>query len=301
MYTIPPELLSLYPFRNTPENYLKLPCGNVMHFVDEGQGAPILMLHGNPTWSFLYRDAIKALRKQYRCIAPDHIGCGLSEKPANYPYQLDQHIKNIVALIEHLNLESFHLMVHDWGGPIGFGVAQYFSNRLESIIVTNTTCFLSNRIPGCINLCRMPLLGEFLIRGLNAFALGATYMCTSQKMDTLVRKGFCFPYNNWPNRIALARFVKDIPMRLRHPSYARMLAIEERLPLLQDIPMLICWGGKDFCFNDKFFEGFKERFPQAQTAYFPQAGHYLLEDAGQEIFPKIKDFLQEIAVVYQMA
>ena len=292
MYTIPSDLLALYPFHNSPKNYLKLDCGHVMHFLDEGQGTPILMLHGNPSWSFLYRDAVKALRKQFRCIVPDHIGCGLSEKPQDYAYTLDQHINNIISLVEHLKLERFHLMVHDWGGPIGFGVAQHFASRVERIIITNTSGFLSNRISARINLCRTPILGEFMIRGFNAFALGATYMCVANKMDPAVRKGFCFPYNNWETRIATARFVQDIPMADSHPSYKRMVTIEENLSLFKGKPMLICWGGKDFCFDDLFLEGFKERFPRAKVHYFPEAGHYLLEDAGVEVFPLVKDFLE---------
>ena len=118
MIELPEYLKKEYPFQ---QNSLNLHSAARMNYVDEGEGRPVVMLHGNPTWSFFYRNVIKMLAPHSRCIVPDHIGCGLSEKPATYIYHLKQHINNVVELVHHLELEEFDLIVHDWGGAIGMG------------------------------------------------------------------------------------------------------------------------------------------------------------------------------------
>lgn len=286
---LPSKLKEIYPFNS---RWLTTKSNYKMHYVDEGTGHPIIMVHGNPTWSFFYRNLIIGLRKTHRCIAPDHIGCGLSEKPQNYSYHLQTHIDNLVTLVERLNLQEFHLIVHDWGGPIGLGMAQRFPGRVKKITILNTAAFLSPRIPKRISICKTPFWGNFLIRGLNAFARSATSMAVEKPLSSLVKKGYLLPYNSWRNRIATSRFVQDIPLSDQHPSWATMKYIERGLPSLSHNPIMICWGAKDFCFNDHYLKEWLMRFLDAKLHRYPNAGHYVLEDAGDEVLDSLKDFLR---------
>lgn len=286
---MPVDFKKEYPFA---PHFFELPGGPRMHYVDEGKGHAVIMLHGNPSWSFLYRNVVKALSKDYRCIVPDHIGCGLSDKPQNYDYTLAQHIANVENLVDHLGLESYDLIVHDWGGAIGSGLAVRKPERIRKLVILNTAAFHIKRIPFRISLCRLPLLGKLLVQGFNAFAAGATCMAVSRKMTPAVKAGFVAPYGNWNDRIATHRFIKDIPLEKSHKSYPILKGIEELLPVLLDKPMFIGWGGQDFCFNDRFYEEWQRRFPNAQCEYVPYAGHYVLEDAGENLIPAIQDFLK---------
>jgi haloalkane dehalogenase len=279
---------NLYPFHTSRISV----AGNTLYYVDEGQGDTVVMLHGNPTWSFYYRNLIKLLRGNYRVIAPDHMGCGMSDKPQNYPYCLETHIDNLERILQDCH-GKITLIVHDWGGAIGFGYAVRHPEKIHKLIVFNTAAFCCKRIPFRIRLCKIPYLGALLVRGLNGFAYPAAFMAVNRKMSKAVKKGFLAPYGNWHNRIAIHRFVQDIPLTPKHPSYQTLLTIEEGLAKLTDIPMLILWGGRDFCFNDFFYSEWLRRFPKAKTKYFSEAGHYVLEDAYSDIEPLVEEFLEE--------
>ncbi len=289
--TIPTERFKdEYPFQSY---FLDLDGVNY-HFLDEGEGSPILMLHGNPTWSFYYRKLVLGLRDAYRCIVPDHIGCGLSDKPQDYPYTLEQHISNVRRLVETLRLTNLTLVVHDWGGPIGMGLALHCPERIKRFVIFNTSAFLSHLIPFRISICRIPGLGALAIRGCNAFAGAAVHMACADKkrMTPAVKAGYLAPYNNWANRIATHRFVQDIPMSSDHPTYPLMRSIDAGVDRFRDHPMMVCWGGRDFCFNDHFYELWEGRFPKADFHYFEDAGHYVVEDAHENILPLIRRFMQ---------
>lgn len=262
-----------------------------LHYVDEGQGAAMLCLHGNPTWSFLYRKVITEFARTQRVVAPDHMGCGLSDKPQSYPYTLKQHIDNSERLVDSLGLREITLCVHDWGGAIGFGLASRRPELIKRLVVFNTAAFVSSRIPLSISICRVPGFGALAIRGFNAFVRGAIARCSVKPLTRAARDGFLAPYANWHDRVANLRFVQDIPMRASHPTYATLKAIEEALPNLAQKPMLICWGAQDFVFNDSFLDGFKKRFPNAEVHRFANAGHFVLEDAHEEILPLMRKFI----------
>ncbi|MGF1450816.1 MAG: alpha/beta fold hydrolase [Opitutales bacterium] len=290
MAALPDSLSELYPF--TPRQFPTL--WGQLSYVDEGEGEPVILVHGNPTWSFFYRDLIVDLAEHgFRAIAPDHLGCGLSDKPqAGFNYTLGEHIDNLVSLVEdHLELPSFHLVVHDWGGAIGMALAARFPKRIRRIHILNTAAWSAPRLPKRIALCKTPIAGEWFARGLNAFALAATRMCTVKPLPPEVRAGYLYPYDTWANRIATHRFVKDIPLRPAHPSWARLKEVENALPQLRHQPMQICWGLRDWCFDEKFLDEWIARFPEARVERYPNAAHYLLEDAGEEIIPQIRDFL----------
>jgi len=289
---LPDSLRQLYPFAS---NTLTLKDGERLHYLDEGEGdESVLMVHGNPTWSFYYRNLVKELQDRFRCIVPDHIGCGLSSKPQTYRYELAQHIDNLSQLIETLSLKKVHLVLHDWGGAIGMGAAQAIPDKIGSIVVLNTAAFRSTNIPVRIALCRTPALGSLIIRGLNGFAGPATSMAMSQRKLTAEEKaGFLFPYDRWENRVAVNAFVKDIPLKASHPSYETLHKIENNLGLFLENPMLIEWGGKDFCFDHTFRTQWQLFFPKAKTRIHPNAGHYVLEDAP-EVIPNIRNFLDGV-------
>ncbi len=280
--------LAQYPF--TPKT-ITVRGGHRMAYLDEGSGPAVVMVHGNPSWSYLYRNLVTELKGSHRCIALDHIGCGLSDKPQDYPYQLQNHIDNLSDLLDHLQIDKCVLVVHDWGGAIGMGWAGLHPERIAGLVVLNTAAFPSTQIPFRIAVCRWPLLGELMVRGLNGFAWPATFMAVPTKMLPEVAAGFVYPYNCWRNRVAVHRFVQDIPMQENHPSWQTLSKVESSLDRLQNKPMLICWGGKDFCFNDHFYEQWLRRFPAASNHYFPEAGHYVLEDALDEIMVQLNPFL----------
>ncbi len=285
----------LYPLTS---HYLDL-GGLRYHYLDEGEGEPLLLLHGNPTWSFYYRRLVLALRNNYRLIVPDHIGCGLSDKPADekYSYTLEQRVKDLEALLEHLQLsQQLTLVVHDWGGMIGMAYAHRHVDRIKRLVVFNTAAFrlpAQKSLPWSLWLVRNTFLGAFLVRGLNLFCRGAVRYCCRKRLAPEVRQGYLLPYNSWANRIAVLRFVQDIPLKPEDTSYSLVKKVEEGLAQFQQTPLMICWGGRDFVFDDHFLEEWKRRFPQAEVHYFPEAGHYVLEDAAEEIIPLVREFLNQ--------
>ncbi len=280
----------LYPFR---DNYLSV-GEQRMHYVDEGSGPPILMLHCNPTWSFYYRELIKALSGDYRVIAPDHLGCGLSEKPQNYPYRLENHIDNLERLVDRLDLrEPVTLAVHDWGGAIGCGLAVRRPELIRRFVLFNTSAFFGD-VPYRIKVCKYPVLGTLAVRGFNAFARGAvTLACKNrERMTRDVREGYLLPYRTFRGRIAIQRFIQDIPEKPTHPTYRLIQHIDAGLAQFRGRPMVIFWGQKDFCFTEKFLNGWMERFPGSEVHIFEDAGHYVVEDAHERILPLLRTFLE---------
>ena len=282
----------IYPFA---QNYLETPAGR-MHYVDEGpRDAPVLlMLHGNPTWSFYYRDLIAAFGQDYRVVVPDHIGCGLSDKPQGFDYTLESHIAHVERLVDGLDLSAITLVMHDWGGAIGMGFAVRHPDLVSRFVVFNTAAFPADRIPLAINVCRVPGFGALAIRGLNAFVKAALVMAVHhrERFTDEVRAGYLAPYDSWGNRVAHLRFVQDIPMSPAHGGYALLDSIGKGLSLFEDHPMLIIWGARDFCFDDHFLKTWRERFPAAQVEYVEDAAHFVVEDASDRIVGWMQAFLQ---------
>jgi len=273
--------------------------GGQISYLDEGpKNAPaMLLLHGNPTWSFYYRKLVLALKDKYRVIAPDHIGCGLSDKPQDYDYTLANHIGNLEKLMEHLNPGPVSLAVHDWGGAIGFGWAVKRPADVRSLTIFNTAAFRSMKIPFRIRICRIPLFGDLVVRGLNGF-LGSAVMTGMgtekiQRFTPEVTRGYMGPYDSWENRIAIHRFVQDIPLSDRDRSYPKLMEIEMGLEAFKNkTPCQIIWGMKDFCFTGHFLERWQAFLPQAQIHRFEDAGHFVVEDAYEDIIPLMRSMLE---------
>ncbi len=285
-------MTELYPFSS---HTLRL-NGLRYHYLDEGASRePLLMLHGNPTWSFYYRNLILGLKDSYRCVVPDHMGMGKSDKPQNYSYTLSQHIDNLEKLVDHLKLRDITVMVHDWGGAIGMGFAVRQPDRIRRLVIFNAAAFLSRSIPLRLRLCRIPGVGTIAVRGFNAFVRGAIRCaCVKQeRMTAEVRAGYLAPYDNFSNRVAILRFVQDIPMRRDSPSYSVVQHIEANLKLFQNHPVQIIWGARDFVFNDRFLKRWRKIFPQAEVHRMEDAGHYVVEDAHERIVPLLREFLRK--------
>jgi haloalkane dehalogenase len=270
------------------------PAGAQMSYVDEGGAGTeaVLMLHGNPTWSYYFRHLVRALAPSIRCVVPDHIGMGASEKPAGYDYTLATRIADVEALVAALGLKRVHLVVHDWGGAIGFGFAARHPELIGRIVILNTAAFASRRIPARIALCKLAGLGPLLVRGLNGFAGPAVSMAMHRRALTADEKrGYLWPYGSWADRVAVSAFVRDIPLDPAHPSWSTLAAVERGLGQFRDRPALVFWGGHDFCFNDHFLARWRELLPQAKVSRIADAGHYVLDDAREDVIPPVTAFL----------
>src|SRR5262245_46773583 len=279
----------LYPFES---RFLEL-SGARMHYVEEGAGEPLLFVHGNPTWSFYWRNLILGLRGQFRCVAVDHVGCGLSDKPRDYPYTLAQRIEDLASFVQRLDLSGMTLVAHDWGGAIGLGTVLQLRERFSRIVLFNTGAFPPPFVPWRIAACRLPALGTLAVRGLNAFARAALTMAVEkrERMTADVRAGLLAPYDCWDNRVAVDRFVKDIPFSQRHPTWQLLEAVEAGLASLAELPIQVIWGMRDWCFRPECLERFLKYWPQAEVHHLADCGHYVVEDAHERIVPLLKDYL----------
>ena len=282
----------LYPFDS---HWLTLD-GHRFHYLDEGQGPVLLLSHGNPTWSFYWREVVQALRGKYRLIVPDHIGCGLSDKPplSQYSYRLAQRVSDLNRLVEHLDLREITLVAHDWGGAIGMGAAVAAPERFSRFALMNTAAFRAARCPRRIRLVHIPGFGPLAVQGLNLFVKAALRMAAEdqRRMTPAVRAGLSAPYDSWANRIAVLRFAMDIPLKPSHPTYQTLVDIENGLRQFADRPISLIWGMKDWCFGPEFLQRFQEFFPQAEVHRLEDAGHYIIEDAHERVVPLLEDFLE---------
>ena len=290
------DIKHLYPFKS---NYTEI-RGIKYHYIDEGSGNPVLMIHGNPTWSFYFRSLIKYLSPEFRAIAPDHIGCGLSGKPdsSDYDYRLKSRVEDIDLFLSRLKLTGrISLILHDWGGMIGMAYAVKNPEKISSVVVMNSAAFFppdrNMKIPLRLRIIRNTgPFSKIAVLGLNLFAKGALYMASYKGLSKDVKKGLIAPYNSWKNRIAVLKFVLDIPLCEKDPGYTIVKDVEDNIHHLSEIPMLICWGKHDFVFTENYLAEWQKRFPKAETHLFDNAGHYVLEDEPEKISFIIKDFLK---------
>lgn len=279
-------------------------------YVDEGEGDhPIVAVHGNPTWSFYWRRLFSDLTHNHqtpgrttqgpitqghRVLAVDHIGCGRSDKPQTYDYTLARHRDNLLEWIDRLGLSNITLVVHDWGGAIGLAAAVQQPDKFSRLIVTNTGAFPPPYIPLRISACRIPLAGTIAVRGFNAFAGAAVSMATHRyaKLPESAASGLLAPYDSWHNRVAIDRFVKDIPASKNHPTYSVLSDLEAKLSTLSDKPILLVWGMKDWCFRPECLRRFQQHWPTAKTVELDDVGHYVMEDAPEQMIEAVKTFLR---------
>ena len=273
----------LFPFRS---HYADV-GGARVHYVDEGDGPPLLLLHGNPTWSFLYRDLIVGLRDRFRCIAPDHPGFGFSRAPAAYGYTPTEHADVLEQLVLHLDLNGVTMMVQDWGGPIGFATATRHPDRFAAFVVGNTwawpksdlgTQFFSRLMGGAI--------GGYLIRQRNFFVEKIIPGGVKRKrLSEAVMEAYRGPFPTPASRRPVHVFPREILA-----SRPFLAEIERGLPALRDRPALIVWPTKDVAFREPERRRWEQAFPDHRTVMLDGAGHYIQEDAPEEIITAIRDW-----------
>jgi cis-3-alkyl-4-acyloxetan-2-one decarboxylase len=286
----------LYPFAS---HWLELVAGK-LHFLDEASGGSageeretLLFVHGNPTWSFHWRNLIQRLRPRYRCVAPDHLGCGLSDQPPRL-LQLSEHVENLAALVEQLDLRRVTLVAQDWGGAIGLAAMLRMPERLERIVLFNTGAFPPRYIPWRIRVCRWPLVGRLAVQGGGLFNRSALRMTLARKsrLEPAVAAAYLAPYGSWAARRAVYGFVKDIPTSRADPSWQLLAQVERDLPTLADRPALLVWGMRDWCFRPDCLARFAAAWPDAEVQRLADVGHWVLEDAPDAAAPIVEEFLR---------
>jgi cis-3-alkyl-4-acyloxetan-2-one decarboxylase len=284
-----------YPFQS---HHLDLD-GLGYHYLDEGSGPVVVMLHGNPSWSFYYRNLVRELSASYRCIVPDHMGCGFSDKPGDerYDYTLARRVQDLERLLDHLAIrDNITLVVHDWGGMIGMAYAVAHPEAIRRLVVMNTAAFHlppGKPLPLALRICRDTSLGSLLVRGFNAFSLAASFVgCKRNPLSRELRRLYRLPYGSWNDRIATLRFVQDIPLKPGDRGYDLVSSVDRGLDQFRGLPLLLVWGELDFVFDRHFLAEWRRRFPEAECVSYADAGHYILEDMQDEVVPIISAFLK---------
>jgi haloalkane dehalogenase len=273
----------LYPFES---RYADV-AGSRVHYLDEGAGPPLLLLHGNPTWSFLYRDIVIGLRDRYRCIAVDYPGFGLSSAAPGYRFTPAEHAGVLEQLVERLGLSEVTMMVQDWGGPIGFAVATRHPERFAAFVIGNTwawpksdpaTQLFSRALGGPI--------GRRLIANRNLFVEKALPGGVNRMtLPEAVMNAYRGPFPTPASRVPTAVFPREIL-----DSRPFLAEIERRLPQLSDRPALLVWPTKDVAFGDRERKRWEQLFPDHRTVVLEGAGHYIQEDAAEEIVTAIRSW-----------
>ena len=271
--------------------------GHRMHYVDEGSGPVVVCLHGNPTWGFLFRNLIAALRDDFRVIVPDHIGCGLSDQPGDVCFRAGDRIGHLEDLLAELGVGRFSLVMHDWGGPLGTGLAVRRPADVERLVYFNTTLAEMALLPGMIRRAAAPVIGRLLTQDTMQFLKLLTSFGVVQAMPEEVKRGYLRPYRSRAGRRAIWGFVQDIPFSPSHPTAPLMDDMVARLPALADTPVKIIWGMKDPCFHPGILRQVAARFPQAEVVRVPDASHLVLEDAPGRSIAAVREFLGPAPVV----
>ncbi|MFC7044128.1 alpha/beta fold hydrolase [Halobacteriaceae archaeon GCM10025711] len=275
-----------YPFDS---RFVNLDAGRV-HYVDEGDGRPVVFCHGNPTWSFLYRDLVAGLRDEYRCVALDYLGFGLSEKPPRWTYRPAAHAQVFEAFLDELDLEDVTLVVHDWGGPIGLSYAVRNPEAVRAVVVTNSFMWpveddrhfrlFSSLVGGPV--------GRALIRRRNAFATTVMKLAFADRsrLTPAIHRQYTAPFPTPDSRKGTWVFPREIT------GSSRWLAsLWERRDALAGTPALLVWGLADRAFRVAELRTWEGLFPDAETVAFEDAGHYVAEEKGTEMVPHVERFL----------
>ena len=274
-----------YPFKS---NYFDI-NGQALHFIDEGNGRIILFVHGTPSWSFDFRNVIKALIPEFRCIAIDHIGFGLSDKPENYDYSTINHAGTLENFILSKNLENITLVLHDFGGPIGFDFSIKHPKRIKKIVVLNSWLWSSEKDPEFIRISRIlknPLL-PFLYRNLNfspRFILPGSY--GDKKISKQILKQYTRPFANKKERNGTVAFARSL---LNDQNWFEELWTKKKV--LSDKPILFIWGMKDPVIKPNNLEKFLSGFPDSIDIKIETSGHFPQEEEPELVTESIRNFM----------
>jgi len=277
-----------YPFES---HYAPVSAGR-LHYVDEGHGPPVVMVHGNPTWSFLYRRLIQRLQNEYRCVALDHIGFGLSDKPDGWSYLPQEHAANLEACIEGLGLQQITLVVQDWGGPIGLSYAVTHPANVTRIVIMNTWAWPVHRDPYYIAFSAFVggPIGRMLIRRYNFFAgaLMRQLFGDKQKLTPAVHEHYLRPLARPQDRTGCMVLPRQI---VASTPWLRQLW--QKMAALENKPKLIVWGMKDIAFRERELRRWEQTFPEAQAIRLHSVGHFVQEEAPDELAEAVVHFFHQ--------
>ncbi|MGH2692041.1 MAG: alpha/beta fold hydrolase [Actinomycetota bacterium] len=266
-----------------------------LHYIDEGRGNPVLMLHGNPTWSYLYRRFIPPVTEGgFRAIAVDHMGFGRSDRPPGHErYTLRSHVENLLEFIRELDLRDITLVMQDWGGPIGFGAAVVEPERIARLVIMNTGVgvFPSGTPMPFHEPFKQRGLGEMLALGSNLFVEAMFGGMRPESATTLVAEAYRAPFPDYYSRVPILAFARDVPVGHEHPTASYMAEIAAEVPKLER-PTLVVWGMRDRVFPPLLLEVWKQTYPHAEVLELPEARHYLQEDEPEAITERLVRFLR---------
>lgn len=276
----------LYPFES---RWIRLKNGSVIHYLDEGQGPVLLLLHGNPTWSFLYRNIIKGLKDRYRCIAPDYPGFGHSRAVSGFGFTAAEQAGVIAEFVETLDLENITIMMQDWGGPIGFSVALRHPQRIHGFIIGNTWAWPLMRFGQHMfsRLMGGPV-GRMMAYCCNGIVRTFFTMGVVNKVDKRVLEMYLAPFSQRAKRQPTHIFPKQL-----RAAEAFLSDIHQRLSLLSNKPALILWGEKDFAFQESERTRFENLFPNHDTVLLADTGHFIQEDQPEKIITAINSWFKK--------
>ena len=279
---------TLYPY--TPHAFVT-PEGT-MRYVDVGSGPAVVLVHGTPTWSFLYRTLIARLARTHRVIAVDHLGFGLSDKPADAAYRPEDHARRLEALLDSLALPTVALVVHDFGGPIGLAYALRHPERVRQVVVFNSWLWSLADDPRVVRAARLASgpVGRFLYRRLNFSPrwLIPLVMGDRRRLDPAAHAHYVRPFPTAATReapLALARALAG-----SSPWYDGLWSGRERL---RGLPMLLLWGMRDPTFGPAALARWQEAFPNARTVEFPDSGHFVLEERSADAVEQVAGFFEQ--------
>jgi haloalkane dehalogenase len=293
---LPETTRTLYPFKS---HYLTLSDGKRMHYIDEGpeDGEVLVFTHGYPTWSFAYRAFIVYYAAHgYRCIAMDHIGCGLSDKPSNRGYHtLRRHIHNLMECIHTLELRDITLVMEDWGGPFGLGYAVRHVTNVRRLVIMNSWAFQDSyhqRLSSLVRWMTKPGIGELLFGTLNLAFPMVMQRGTARQLSEAVLTAYKAPFRDARNRAALYQFPRMINTSPSHPSAPLMREIEQGLAQLASIPALIVWGRTDPFFTPDVAQHWKSMLARAEgPVLLDAAGHFVTEDDPEGVIQHLDALL----------
>lgn len=300
MHEKPSWLKKLFPWEQ------KSLCvnGRSMAYVDEGEraGRPVLLLHGNPTWGFLYRDFVTPLvRAGYRVVAPDWIGSGYSDHPRiDASLTLAHHVADLVSLIDQLGLQEFALVAQDWGGPQGVGAALTRPGRLSALVLMNTWLFTDTKgkfheSPLPWTTWHAPIIGQLLMKRFKVLSHGGVSAITRRGLSDAEKRAYHHVYDEPDSDHVVLTWPRTIPLREGDRGSADMEAIQRRLPELAGVPTLLLWAPEDHVFPIGYANRLKELLPRAEgPLLFDRAGHFLQDDRGPDLVAAIVPFLDRV-------
>ena len=258
-----------------------------MHYVDEGQGRPVVMFHACPMWSFAYRNLIRGLSADHRVIAFDLPGFGLSTAGKRFDYTLNGYINITEVFLESLEIEDAILVLHGWGGTVGMGYAVRHPRSIRSLILFNMLSLTPLPLPWRLRICRIPWLGAKLVVDFNLLLFG------NRHHSREIAEAYDFPYRSYSSRYPLYRFVEDIPSVPEADSAQRMMEIEAGLWMFRTTPSLILWAMRDWLYPPRLLKWWRRYLPNAEVHPVERAGRYIQEDAPDELLSHIKHFLSQ--------